>query len=189
MPDRRSYIITKAKLQAKELFRTAKALVLPDFNFGVPTFAYEGGGSDVSSSRAVGPSTDHLSLFDTGPAPKKGTPSRDLMDWKVSIPVLEANDTRDPQALQMDYVEAQRAVSEILKDPRAVHPYITAEAAKMYNSDALVRKHLWHLVVGALAEDYAFMPGESLRDISGNANKRIQRHPDCNHQGLDLVHS
>lgn len=165
MPDRRSLMLARAK----EMFRRAKDFVLPEFL--VPAFAgapVGAAGAGNPSIRMQRPSTDHLSLFDTGPAPKAGTPSRDLMDWKASIGVLEANDVRDPQKRQIDYTEAQQAVSEILKNPCAVHPYITSEAARMYNDDALVRKHLWHLVVGALAEDYAFMPGESLRDICNN---------------------
>ncbi len=165
MPDRQSRIMA----QAKELFRRAKDLVLPELM--VPALACAQAGAARTGNpgtRASHRSTDHLSLFDSGPAPKRGTPSRRIMDWEASISVLEANDARDPQKLQMTYEEAQRAMSEILKNPRAVHSYITSEAARMYNNDALVRKHALHLVLGALGEDYAFMPGESLKDISAN---------------------
>lgn len=168
MPDRRSRVIA----QAKELFMRAKDFVLPEFM--MPALAYaqaDAAGAGNPAVRVQRPSTDHLSLFDTGPAPKAGTPSRKLMDWQTSPEVTEANDVRDPKKLQMDYTEAQRAVSDILKDPTAVHPYITSEAARMYNDDPLVRKHLWHMVVGALAEDFTFMPGETLGSICNKQAK------------------
>ncbi|MDD5339614.1 MAG: hypothetical protein PHV13_00010 [Candidatus ainarchaeum sp.] len=165
MPNRQSRIMA----QAKEMFRRAKDFVLPEFMVPALTGVAAGAtGAGNASARVHRPSTDHLTLFDSGPAPKAGTSSRKLMDWQTSPEVLEANDVRDSKKLQMNYTEAQRAVSDILSDPTAVHPYITSEAARMYNDDPLVRKHLWHMVVGALAEDYTFMPGESLGSICNN---------------------
>ncbi len=168
MPDRRSLMITRAK----EMFRRAKDFVLPEFV--VPALAGVAAGAAGVGNPHFKPQrrlTDHLSLFDTGPAPKTGTPSRKLMDWNSSIAVIEGEDERDPKKLQLNYDEAQRAVSDILKDARAVHPYITSEAGRMYSDEPLVRKHLWHLVVGSLAEDYAFMPGETLAKICNNEAK------------------
>jgi hypothetical protein len=166
MPNRRSLYIERAR----QLFQSAKELVLPE-RFGVPALAYPGSTNTSNAFIRGGPSKEHLSLFDSGPAPKPGTPSRRLMDWKASVDVIEAGEARDPKKTQLEYDEAQRAVSEILKDRRAVHPYLTSEAARMYNNDELVRKHLWHIVVGSLAEDYGFMPGESLKDICNNEAK------------------
>jgi hypothetical protein len=168
MPDRKSRMIA----QAKELFRRAKDFMLPEIL--VP--AIEGsiaGASGVGNpgSRAPHRSTDHLALFDTGPAPKTGTAARDTMDWKSSIQVIETPEERDATKLQMEITATQDAVSAILKDARAVHPYITSEAARMFSDEALVRKHLLHLVVGSLAEDYAFMPGETLEGICNNSER------------------
>jgi len=154
--------------RAKELFMKAKEAVLPDGlfsgTFGM-TPAFAGTGALPGCSIHSPDKLSNAVFFDTGKAPQKGSPSRRLMEWQDSIEVLMPNEARDPKKLQMAYPEAQKAVSKITKEPKAVHQYIAYEAARLCGTDPLVQKHTWHMVVGAWAEDFFFAPGESMKDV------------------------
>lgn len=152
--------------RAKELFMKAKEAILPEGIFSGTFMPALAGAGTLPGYQSIRPEKgSNAVFFDVGKAPPKGSPARRLMDWSDSIHVLMPNEERDPEKLQMEYFEAQKAVSKILKDPHGVHQYIAYEAARLCATDPLVQKHTWHMVVGAWSEDYFFAPGESIKDI------------------------
>jgi hypothetical protein len=182
MPDRKSAIMAKARETAREFFRMAKGLVMPEFlvpAFDAPAGAYGSGNIQI---RAPRPLPDNVSLFDVGKLPSLLSPSRHLTDWSKSIEVdvpngcngNNGNKKRAPKEPDktIPFTKAQKEVSSILSDPRAVHQYLAYQAARLCAGPRLskaearlIEQHTLHIVVGAGAEDYFFMPGESMKNI------------------------
>ncbi|MEM0438139.1 MAG: hypothetical protein QXU54_02460 [Candidatus Micrarchaeia archaeon] len=115
---------------------------------------------------------ENLIYFDTGPFPKKGTPERMIEEWEREIEVLypselSAGAAHAAKALGKHVIttnESQVIVDRLRKAPGACHEHIAYEAAKMLKFQEVTR-YLLHIVAGASAEDYVFMPNESLKDI------------------------
>jgi hypothetical protein len=163
MPDRSS----QAREKLREFFRQIKYAVLPEAGPGLPAFACAGAYNlPLAGRRATNPDPldQNWSYFDVGRLPKRGTPARELMEGK-SIEVLLPGEKRNRAKPQLNYALAQKEVSNMKKDPRAVHQHIAYEAARLYDNDPLVSKHTLALVAGAAAEDFFFAPGESMKDI------------------------
>jgi len=153
----------RGKELAKELFAKAKDLILPDYPMLAPAFAAIG--TIPVRSILEDRKKDTVMRFDTGDAPPKGSASRKLMDWSEGIDVLMPGEARDPKKPQMDYTAAQKEVTTLCKDPRAVHQYIAYEASRLCGNDPLVQKHTLQIIAGAGAEDFFFSSGESMKDI------------------------
>ncbi|MCX8205809.1 MAG: hypothetical protein N3H30_01110 [Candidatus Micrarchaeota archaeon] len=115
---------------------------------------------------------ENLIYFDTGTFPKKGTPERMIEEWDREIEVffpseINAGTARKAKeygkhVLTID--ESQAAVERLRNAPGACHEHIAYEAAQMLNFPE-TKRYLLHIVAGASAEDYVFMPGETLKDI------------------------
>ncbi|MCX8200286.1 MAG: hypothetical protein N3G76_02340 [Candidatus Micrarchaeota archaeon] len=163
-------------IKAKECAQRIKDEVKSLFRIGGPqlqlAFSYAG----AASFGPVGPLVEqhlkpadycgHISKFDTGPFPEKGTPSRGLAEWEP-LHILypnEINDARKGWKRFIEMKEAQKEVKKMLEAPGACHEYIAYEAAKLSRDESAIRYTL-HIMVGAGAEDYVFMPGETLDDL------------------------
>ena len=107
--------------------------------------------------------------FHTGDAPKKGTPSRKIMDWGY-VDIRTPGERKEEK--KISYADARREVSKLRKGKSASHQHIAYEAAKLCSADAEVRKYTLHLVVGALGEDYVFLPKEDLEKLYAEEPKR-----------------
>lgn len=168
---RQGSAVRKAAEKTVDFIRKAGDFLLPPDLFAPPLApAYAGSGFRVQGSARefvfeVPQKGSNAMLFDVGKAPPRGSAARKAMEWSESIEVLMPGEKRDPKKLQVDYPEAQRALSSMKKGPRAVHQYLAYEACRLAGSDALVQKYTWNVVVGAWSEDFFFAPGESMKDI------------------------
>ncbi|MEM3030142.1 MAG: hypothetical protein QXH27_00250 [Candidatus Micrarchaeia archaeon] len=86
--------------------------------------------------------------FSTGPLPD-GL-SRKIAKWQEIPPY--------------NIFAAQREVAKLRHADGACHEYIAFHAAKLSGKPEAI-EHTWQIMVGALAEDYIFRPGEKLEDL------------------------
>ena len=71
-------------------------------------------------------------------------------------------------------VDVQKELNEMLNSKKAAHEYIAFEATKMFNDEEIIRYTI-QIVAGAKAEDYNFMPGETIEDLfAEKPNKRYK---------------
>jgi len=105
--------------------------------------------------------------FDTGPLPPKSSVSDSILRWE-NVEIYYPNEiTPEIKKSGKPYItieQAQEEVAKLLREPRASHQYIVYEAAKL-SDDPEVQRYTLHLLVGALAEDYLFAPGEKIEHI------------------------
>jgi len=167
---------SEAAVRVKEFFRDVKDAIMPDFMVLQPAYAWAQNGYarpvppiKVSWPEPAKPTIMH---FDTGPAPVKGSASRTIIDWG-QVDILLPGETPAVQGKKyIDYLQAQKEVSNLLKDKASSHQYLSYEAAKLLGSNPRVQRYTLHLVAGALAEDYVFAPGENLETITLKESKR-----------------
>ncbi|MEM3364087.1 MAG: hypothetical protein QXS93_01090 [Candidatus Micrarchaeia archaeon] len=168
--------MARATIKVKECLRSVRDKFNSMFDIRPPSlqlaFAMAGGTAFASKSPLIEqiavPSSpdDYISKFDTGPFPEKGTPARGLAEWE-SLHILypkEINDTNKGWKRFIEMKDAQKEVKRMLEAPGACHEYLAYEAAKLSCEKSAIRYTL-HIMVGALAEDYVFMPGETLDDL------------------------
>jgi len=143
--------------KARDLFRRVKESLAPE----MPVLAPAGAPGYAMPA--------NVSQFHVGEAPPKGTPSRQIMEWgNIDI----AAPGRRPGRHSISYESAQEEVSRMLKGEANNHQYIAYEAAKLCGAYPEVAKYTLHLMVGAGAEDFVFLPGETLDDIYARPPKR-----------------
>jgi hypothetical protein len=112
---------------------------------------------------ASGPSMGDMTTwaFHTGNLPSASTAARKIMEWEL----LEIVDSRVNKNGKISRREAQKEVSRLLGIPHGTHQYLTYEAAKLCGNYSEATEYTLHLIAGSMAEDFYFMPNESLRDI------------------------
>lgn len=136
-----------------------------DIFFGAePAFARVPGYETPRSRDLFSP----VMYFHTGNAPKKGTPSRKIMDWGY----VDIHKPGKKTEKSITYGKARMEVSRLRKGESASHQHIAYEAAKLCSANTEVRKYTLHLVVGALGEDYVFLPKEDLEKLYAEKPKR-----------------
>ncbi|MFH1785522.1 MAG: hypothetical protein ABH842_03755 [Candidatus Micrarchaeota archaeon] len=126
-----------------------------------PNYALPGGGA----IRALpDPKMSGIMFFDTGKSHPSKSASDQISKWN-SLGVLLPGEKPDKEKRYMVYSRAQKEISRILKQETACHEYLAYESAKLLGSDPMVARYTAHLVVGAGAEDFVFMPGGKLTNI------------------------
>jgi hypothetical protein len=161
--------LSKARAYAKaaEFSRKLKDLIECPFLGPVPAFAGIPGYCQLPTPSMFKPYCE----FHVGDAPAKGAPSRKIMEWgHIDIRRPDQKPTRHNMILP----EAQKEVRAILKGDNANHQYIAYEAAKLCRSDEVTRYTL-HLMLGAGAEDFVFLPNETLDNTYATPPKRTFR--------------
>lgn len=143
--------------KARGFFRSIKESISPE----MPAFAVAG-----APGFAMPP---NVMQFHVGEAPPKGTPSRRIMEWG-NIGIVPPGGK--PGKHSISFEAAQEEVGRMLKGEGNNHQYIAYEAAKLCAVYPEVAKYTLHLMVGAGAEDYVFLPNESLDDIYARPPKR-----------------
>lgn len=104
--------------------------------------------------------------FDTGPLPPKNSVSDRILRWENVEIYYPHEITPEIKKNGKPYItiqQAQEEVARLLRESRASHQYLVYEAVKLSN-DNEAQRYALHLLVGALAEDYIFAPGEKLED-------------------------
>lgn len=105
--------------------------------------------------------------FDTGPLPPKNSPSTKIVNWEAVEVYYPHEVSPEIKKSPKQYVlaeQAQKEVARLLGERQASHQYLVYEACKLSDNQKVDRYTL-HLMLGALAEDYVFLPGEKLDDL------------------------
>ncbi|NYZ73550.1 hypothetical protein H0O00_00240 [Candidatus Micrarchaeota archaeon] len=106
--------------------------------------------------------------FDTDPAHACESVSRmiiEIMNWG-QVDILLPGETPATQGRKyMNYLEAQDAVAKLIAGKESSHQYLSYEAAKLLGTNPLIQRYTLHLIIGSMAEDYVFAPGEKLEDL------------------------
>jgi len=110
-----------------------------------------------ANSVPAGPS--NVMKFSTGKLPKRG-PSREIAEWE-NIEVLTGGERKE-NAITIE--QAQKEVDQLRKAGGACHEYIAYEAAKLCGREEAII-YTWHIMDGAMAEDYIFRLGETLEKL------------------------
>jgi hypothetical protein len=169
----------EAIARAKELFRSVKDAMMPDLMVLQPAYAgVEPGCMPPIRVSWPEPAKANINRFDTGPAPSSGSPSRTIMDWGEVDILLPGEAPVAKDRKYIDYRKAQDEVANLLKSKESSHPYLSYEAAKLLSSHPLVQRYTLHLMVGSLAEDYVFAPGETMDKIVLSDIKRLPQKRD-----------
>lgn len=115
--------------------------------------------------------TKNLIFHHTGPYPGKGT-QREIME-KKEIRILDGSYDVTGRDIA-DYItpiQAKKELDKLLKANKAAHEHIAFEATKMF-SNPEVERYTLQIVTGAKAEDYHFMPDETLEDLYAKPPER-----------------
>lgn len=137
-----------------------------------PELACAGIPIKISVNEVEDEKTKNLTFYHTGPYPKKGSIQREIMEKKE---VRVFDDKEDIQHRDIDSIvspaDVQKELNQMLNAKKAAHEYIAFEATKMFNDEEIVRYTI-QIVAGAKAEDYNFMPGETLDDLFAEKPRR-----------------
>ena len=105
--------------------------------------------------------------FNVGTYPRMFSPSRIIVEWgevDVKEPGKEVKNRDRIRKRVITIKRAQREVERLLNQKDACHEYLAYEAAKLCNHPLAI-KYTLHIMLGAKAEDYVFMPNEKLDDL------------------------
>lgn len=156
--------------KTKNFFKKVKENLFPDGPFIGPQAQVAGFQGLILPVPEKKPRT-HME-FNTGGAPKDGTPSRKIMNWEY----IDILDPHEPPQYRRDfyvtYKEAQEEVSDLLKSTSSSHQYLIYEAAKLCSDYDEAVKYTMHMIVGGVGEDFIFGPEESLKDVFVEPPKR-----------------
>lgn len=151
--------------QFKERFNAVLCPFDSPFPWLQPAFA--GAPSSFVADGFGAPDKPSVCRFDTGPLPDKNSPSTKVINWE-SVRVLYPGEiTPEIRKSPKPYIaveQAQKEVSRLLSERCASHQYIVYEACKL-SDNPKVDRYTLHLMLGALGEDYVFLPGEKLDDM------------------------
>ena len=149
----------------KDFWQKAKDFVSPEML--VPAFAGAPGYAtpSIQDLKAL----DQYAKFETCSPPLRDTPSRKIMEWQA-IDILEPNEPERDGAIS--YEKAQKEVDKLMHAHHASHEFLSYEAAKLCSEYPEVAKYTFHIMVGAFAEDFVFMPEEGLDHLHASALKK-----------------
>ena len=111
--------------------------------------------------RLVNQTTFH---FGTSSLPPNGSPRQRIMDWE-SVDVLLPGESPKNGSATIPYTKAYSEVDAIMRQSSASHEFIADEAINTCDFYGDVSRYRLHILTGAMAEDYKFLPGESLEDL------------------------
>jgi len=95
-----------------------------------------------------------------------------LVNWG-SCPVMPPENPQGKPSISMK--DAQKLVTKMLDWDKGTHPYLAYQACGLIKDDEEVKTHTVAVMMGSVAEDRVFLPGETVADLIVDVPKDLPR--------------